>query len=301
MEPPENLFTSECHTARRESRCRATRVVDSRQVDLWCLYPREANDEALLARYHALLDESEREQELRLYFAHDRRRHVMTRALVRTVLSRYVDIDPREWTFKVNRHGRPEIVNPQPAAQSLTFSVAHTNGLVVLGVAHERALGVDAENICMHEAAVELSDRFFAAEEAESIMTLPRDRQQRRFFECWTLKESYMKARGTGMALPMDQFSFRFPREDQVAMSIHPALNDLPERWQFWQFCLSSKFVLAVCAARLLLEPPRLVVRQVVPLMSEREIDASPLRVLEPAPPECGARVPAMEAQEELQ
>ena len=74
--------------------------------------------------YRALLSHDEHERMARLVFERDRRRFLLTRALVRTMLSRYAAVAPADWTFIANVHGRPEILDrphgvPGPALQPL--------------------------------------------------------------------------------------------------------------------------------------------------------------------------------------
>src|SRR4051794_18935481 len=79
----------------------------SAEIHVWLASYDEIGDERLHAAYRELLHPAETEQEPRFYFARDRRRYLVTRALVRTVLSRYVPIHPRQWTFSANAYGRP--------------------------------------------------------------------------------------------------------------------------------------------------------------------------------------------------
>jgi 4'-phosphopantetheinyl transferase len=256
-------------------------ALDSSEIHLWCVFLRELRNESLLAQYRSLLDERERKQELRFYFAHDRRRYVVTRALVRTALSRYADIQPEQWSFAPDIYGRPRVSNVENQAKNLSFNITHTSELVLLGVARDHALGIDAENIRSREPAMDFADLFFAPDEAAALFSLPIDRQQRRFLEYWTLKESYLKARGCGREIPLDKFSFQFPREDRARMSIHPDVDDVADRWRYWQFSLRSRYLVAVCAERVRLESPQLVMKEVIPMVSECELEPLALRVSE--------------------
>src|SRR5665213_1549192 len=112
-------------------------------IHLFCCYYHEIEDPGLLSSYRALLTERERATEVRFHFARDRCCYLVTRALVRTILSRYVDIAPQNWMFTANRYGRPEIANDHPDVCGLSFNVSHTSGLIVLAVTRERQLGVD--------------------------------------------------------------------------------------------------------------------------------------------------------------
>jgi 4'-phosphopantetheinyl transferase len=90
------------------------------EIHLWLAYYEEAGEE-LHGAYRDILEPAEKAREPRFYFAADRRRYLVTRALVRTVLARYVPLAPREWRFATNAYGRPEIVSPQGRNAGLCF------------------------------------------------------------------------------------------------------------------------------------------------------------------------------------
>jgi len=120
--------------------------LDLRQIHLWCAFCETIQDENLLREYHSLLSEPERQQQARFYFPHDRHRYLITRALTRTVLSKYADVAPRDWEFRASAHGRPQIRNDVPAARLISFNISHSWHFVIVGVTRELPLGVDTED-----------------------------------------------------------------------------------------------------------------------------------------------------------
>lgn len=251
------------------------------EIHLWLAFYEEITDERLHSAYRNLLNPAEKEQEPRFYFAKDRRRYLVTRALVRTVLSRYVSIDPKEWIFSANAYGRPDIVNAQARDECVTFNLSHTQSLIVLGVSKRRALGVDVENLWAREASIDIADRYFAPQEVAALAAAPRHQRQYRFFEYWTFKEAYIKARGMGLSLPLDKFSFHYPDDRAVEIAIHPEFADHSKRWQFWQFRPTPEYLVAICAERSGAQSWSLVVRQVVPLLNHKDFPVEFLRVSE--------------------
>lgn len=251
----------------------------SGEIHLWLAFYDEINQEHLHSAYRELLNDAEKQQEPRFYFARDRRRYLVTRALVRTVLSRYIPIHPRDWTFSTNAYGRPDIANELPEDARLSFNISHTHSLIVLGVTRGRALGVDVENFHEREALLDIADRFFAPQEVEVLTAMPPHQQQYRFFEYWTFKESYIKARGMGLSLPLDKFSFHYRDDHAVEIAIHPDLADDATRWQFWQFRPTPKYLVAICAERVGAQSPTVVVRQAVPMLSDKKCAPEFLRV----------------------
>jgi len=247
-------------------------------IHLWLAYQDEIGGEALLARYRAMMSEPEREQERRFHFARDRHRYLVTRALVRTVLSRYAPVAHRDWHFATNDYGRPQIANVLPRHADLSFNLSHTQGLIVLGVTRACTLGVDVEHLRARSVSIEIADRFFAPEEVSALALVPAHRQQDRFFEYWTFKESYIKARGMGLSLPLDRFSFHYPHENAVGIAIHSDLGDDPARWRFWQFKPTEQHLVAVCAERGVSQAQQISVNKVVPLLHDTCVEPRFLR-----------------------
>jgi 4'-phosphopantetheinyl transferase len=254
--------------------------IDRDHIHLWFVFPDEIRDEALLQRYYHLMTMEEQRQQSRFRLVIDQRRYLVTRALVRVVLSRYAPIEPRDWVFAANAFGRPAIANVEHRAQCISFNISHTNSLILLGVTCKRALGVDVENCSVRKAWADIADHCFAPEEVAELRALPKARQRERFFEYWTLKECYIKARGMGLSIPLGQFSFRFPTEETLCVSMHPDLNDCPSRWRFWQFRPTACYCAAVCAEHSGVVP-RLMVRKVVPFMKEERFEYERLRTSE--------------------
>jgi 4'-phosphopantetheinyl transferase len=258
-----------------------TLVASPQHIDVWLAYYHDIADPRLHEEYRSLLTEEERSKEFRFYFADDQRRYLVTRAMVRTVLSRYLEVPPTDWRFANNRYGRPEIANLSRDECGLRFNISHTKGLIALGVTHRRELGVDVENLRTRAISLDVADRFFARPEVEELATVPPERQQDRFFEYWTFKESYIKARGMGLSIPLGKFSFHYPHERAVNIAIDPALGDDANRWSFWQYRPTEKYLMAVCAERREGGAPSLRLRRVVPLVREEVVEPELLKTSE--------------------
>jgi len=256
-----------------------------RSIDVW-LVDDESTDPRLHDEYRRLLTPEERAQERRFHFARDQRRYLVTRALVRTVLSRYLDVEPADWRFAPDHYGRPWIVNGGHEHRGLCFNISHTQGLIAVGITWQRELGVDVEHLRARQVSLEIADRFFAGSEAAELATLPPERQQERFFEYWTFKEAYIKARGAGLSIPLEQFSFDYPHERAVRIAIQPQLRDDAGRWHFWQLRPTADHLLAVCAERRHGAAPALTIRRTIPLVSEEVVAA---RVFRTSDAECAA------------
>jgi 4'-phosphopantetheinyl transferase len=184
--------------------------------------------------YRALLSPDEHDRMARLIFERDRRRFLLTRALVRTMLSRYAGVRPADWSFIANVHGRPEILDRPRGAPDLRFNLSHTEGLIACAVTIGREVGVDVEHIG-RRLTHDVAGRFFAPREVSDLRVLPEDEQHRTFFDYWTLKEAYIKARGFGLALPLADFAFKLSPPAPPQISFEPSLQDDASTWQFHQ------------------------------------------------------------------
>jgi 4'-phosphopantetheinyl transferase len=127
---------------------------------------------------------------------------------------------------------------------------------------------------------LKIANQFFAAEESAELQALPRAQQLGRFFEYWTLKESYIKARGMGLCIDLGCFGFQFPGERTVRISIRPELDDRPSRWRFWQFRPAAAYLAAICAEAAEASQ-QLVAWKVVPLLHEEVFDCKIVRTSE--------------------
>lgn len=242
------------------------------EIHVWYLFPSEASHPSLLERYRALLTAEEEDRTQRYVFARNQVEHLLTRALARTVLARYVDANPRDLRFSLTELGRPELASP--GAPGLSFNLSNTEGLIICAVARGRLLGVDVEWIERSGQTVEIADQYFSKRETAELRSLPVEHQRRRFFDYWTLKEAYLKARGIGLGLPLDRFSLLLGAPPAVNAPIRiefePELGDRSERWWFEQLDLSPVHKIAVAATRAPTETLRLVIRRTVPLEEPR-------------------------------
>jgi 4'-phosphopantetheinyl transferase len=204
------------------------------EVHVWTVDPEELCDPGRLQLYLSWLSASERERRARFAFERDRHTFLVSRALVRSALSLYRPVDPATWEFLQDGYGRPAIAGPQ-GQSGLHFNLSHTEGMVACAIGAQREIGIDVENIERSAPAGEIARYAFAASEREALAALPEPERRRRFFEIWTLKEAYIKARGLGLAIPLDSVCFDLSGRD-VRVQFDPAIRDSAADWHFELF-----------------------------------------------------------------
>lgn len=233
-------------------------------VHVWTVKQDDPLVRSRLAAYETMLTDDELQRATRFAMADDRTRFIIGRVLARTMLSRHAEIAPREWPIQIDQRGRPELRARPAGAPDLRFNLSHTPGLIACGVAIGREVGVDVEYVGRQLVHDTIPERFFSTREVADLRALPPEEQVRVFFDYWTLKESYIKARGLGLALPLGQFTFvRRPSQPPV-IEFAPELPDDPASWQFAQFWPTRDHRMAVAVRRRGPDLP-IVVAEVVP------------------------------------
>jgi 4'-phosphopantetheinyl transferase len=125
-------------------------------------------------------------------------------------------------------------------------SLSHTAGFVACAVSSCERIGVDVEATDRPVAHLEIARTFFSSAELSDLISVPPAQQKDRFFDLWTLKEAYAKARGLGFHLPLNEFSIRVAPGGKRGITFSGDLCDDPESWRFSQFSPSPRHRLAV-------------------------------------------------------
>jgi 4'-phosphopantetheinyl transferase len=215
-------------------------------IHLFFVYPELITDTRLLDRYLSLLSDIEKQQLSRFYFERHRHQYLITRALIRTSLSDYYDVEPSDWVFGKNGFDKPHILSPK-TAQPIQFNISHADGLIICGLTRKFDIGVDTED-CQRstQAAFSRLSSYFSDLEIKSLEELPDNLRKERFFDYWTLKESYIKARGKGLSIPLRKFSFDFQADKLCGFHVDKDLDDNADNWQFWRLSMAERFRVAV-------------------------------------------------------
>ena len=186
----------------------------------------------LLGRYFDLLSDEERQRNQRYHFAQDRRRDLIARALLRSQLAERLSTEPQSLIFTRGKHGKPALVSSDPSASYLQFNLSHAGDWIVLALAG-KPVGVDIEYTPRDNDVMAIADRYFFGNEINQLKSFNEDEQRQRFFDYWTLKEAYMKARGEGISLGLNNFGFSVVDSQNISIEMKPCLNDSPLDWQF--------------------------------------------------------------------
>ncbi len=163
-------------------------------------------EESRCAELARLLSPAERAAAERFRFPRDRARSVISHAGLRLLLAGYLNLPPESVAFTVEGAGKPRLAAPG----AISFNLSHSGVYAAAVVSRGRNVGIDIEEIRPNVAWRDIAGRFFSAEEAVWLDSMPEPES---FFRLWTAKEAVLKAAGTGLTAPLDRIRVR-PGED---------------------------------------------------------------------------------------
>jgi 4'-phosphopantetheinyl transferase len=151
----------------------------------------------------AILGADELQRAQRFRFDKDRRFYVAAHVGLRQLLAFYLDVSPRAIEFAMGRHGKPMLAGAD--AGELEFNLSHSHEIALVAIARRVPVGIDVEAVKKDFPFQEVAERFFTRREVSSLRALPPALQRRAFFQCWTSKEAFLKAKATGLAGQLDE------------------------------------------------------------------------------------------------
>ena len=219
----------------------------SESIDVWILDSSEFELADLEANTISLLNAAEKARYARYDLARSKRQLLLSRAMLRTVLARYVEDEVIQ--ISLGAHGRPQLVGES----DLSFNLSHSRDRVVVAVTRLGVVGVDVEYAARQRRVEKLIARYFSQREQSALLALPESSRLPRFYALWALKEAYIKARGLGLAIPLADFSFSFAEDasaseayvkpqGSVSISFEGSLAaQSPTPWRFWRGALAGE------------------------------------------------------------
>ena len=182
---------------------------------------------------NATLNPSERERANRFRREILQRRFIAGRGYLRSILARYLQVDPATIAFEYGPQGKPGLAD---RSSGLEFNLAHSKGIAVCGITLDSPIGVDIESGRPLDMADRIINRFFSAAEQAEFLSLTDVEQAPAFLRGWTRKEAFINALGLGLAYPLDAFDVSLGAEnprilrvgDDPAEASRWSLVDLP-------------------------------------------------------------------------
>lgn len=218
--------------------CRLT--LSSGDVHLW----QATLDQRLAVERKHLLSHDEKARAERFHFEKDRNDFIAARVLLRTLLSAYLGINSENLRFTYAEKGKPSLEESLPSG--IKFNLAHSHGRALYAFSNGREVGVDLEFMRDDLADEQVAERFFSASEIDSLRAVGPELRKEAFFNCWTRKEAYIKARGEGLSMPLDEFDVSFAPGEPAALLCNHRVPGEPQRWSMQSIPMLPGYVAAL-------------------------------------------------------
>jgi len=216
--------------------------LESDQVHIWGASLEQPLPTVDRLREHLSPDEQARAA--RFHFEKDRRHFTVARGYLRTLLGRYCGLGPDEIRFSYSSYGKPRLT--VELQQPIEFSLAHSGGAALYAFTRIGEIGIDLEYIRPDFIGDDIARRYFSASEVASLNLLSKPDRQKAFFACWARKEAFIKAKGLGLSLGLDQFDVAL-RSDQPVAILRTAWEEAEAlRWSLQAIDVGPDYAAAV-------------------------------------------------------
>jgi 4'-phosphopantetheinyl transferase len=194
------------------------------EVHVWCAaldqIPSQINS------FLRTLAADERARAERFHFPRDREHFIVARGTLRAILGFYLNRAPQCLSFRYSSHGKPALTL-ESGEDPIRFNISHSHGVALYAITCDREVGIDLEWVRSNLEVEQIAERFFSCQEIATLRALPAALRRYAFFLCWTRKEAYIKARGEGLSLPLDQFDVSLaPGEPAALLRTRPDSNE---------------------------------------------------------------------------
>ncbi len=220
----------------------ANLVLGADEVHLWRATLKQTASE--IQRFRETLSADEKTRAERFFFEKNREYFIIAHGVLRAILGGYLNRAPESLSFRHGSHGKPSL-----DGGTIRFNMSHSHEIALYAVTRGREVGIDIERIRFDVEVAEVAERFFSRREAAMIRALPAEVQRQAFFNCWTRKEAYIKARGEGLSLSLDQFDVSLvPGEPPAILGTRPEPSEAA-RWSLQELAAAPGYVSALAVA----------------------------------------------------
>lgn len=210
---------------------REKQQLERKDVHVWLAWIDESASN--IERYIKFLPPHEVAQAERFQGVPNRHRYIVTRGLLRAILSRYLQTKPECLRFFSNEHGKPFLAFPG-GAQAVNFNLSHSSELALFAITHqERRIGVDLERIRTIVSVDQIAEKFFSSAECAAFEIMPEPLKSQSFLRSWTRMEAYIKA--LGMDLTAASKDNRIPLPGKIPGQEREHMEEFPWSINCWE------------------------------------------------------------------
>ena len=172
----------------------------SNQIHIWVVFWKDI--ELFIESQLSCLNEKEVKKSKAYHNSDDRWRYLCGKILCKLLIAEYLGLDKKSIDFSIDCYGKPHFCNDE--SENIFFNISHSDDIVLLAFSRDNELGVDIEKIRKIDDYNELANNFFSCEEQQHIR---KNNSIDVFYEIWSQKEAYLKAKGIGILNGLNYFS----------------------------------------------------------------------------------------------
>jgi 4'-phosphopantetheinyl transferase len=203
----------------------------------------------IVERLRQLLSYDELARVGRFHFERDRQHFIVARGCLRSILSRYLKMPAADIEFTYGVNGKPQLADSCSHTPPLYFNLAHSSGLALYAFTRVGEIGIDLELINTEFTGDDIANRVFSPGEVACLHAVSAELRHEAFFNCWTRKEAFIKATGSGLSLPLDQFEVTLTPGEPARLLRTTWNEDEASRWSIKSIDVGGSYVAAIAMA----------------------------------------------------
>jgi len=186
-----------------------------------------------------LYTSEERRSKIRRFVrAEDAQRSLMGDILVKNIIAGELNIKKENAVISRNKFGKPYL----EGRDDFHFNVSHSNEWVVCA-AGGSPVGADIEYMAPIDP--QFVERFFSEDEFTDLILREPGLRGSYFYDLWTIKESYIKAVGKGLFIPLDSFTVKVEKDGKIKFK---SLFD-SSKYHFSKYDLDGNYRVSLCSS----------------------------------------------------
>jgi 4'-phosphopantetheinyl transferase len=207
-------------------------------------------NECFQTSFLELLSPDEKIRAHKFRFAKDRRNFIIARGILRSLIGKYLEINPAEISFQYSEFGKPGIADNH----SMQFNISHSQDIALFAFVKKINVGVDVEFVNPDIEVKDIAKKYFSPNEVLNLFALPEKQHTLGFFNCWTRKEAFIKAVGEGLSFPLDQFEVSLEPDKPAKLLATDWEPNAVSEWSIYSMSPGANFVGCVAIEGLIKE-----------------------------------------------
>lgn len=159
----------------------------------------------------------------------DKINFITTRYYLRSLLSPILQLEPKQIQFEYGVNGKPFLKDSK-----CYFNLSHSENSFVIAITGLGMIGVDIENKERQIAFEKLKHLIMSPDEITLFDSIDENDKRETFLTCWTRKEAFFKANGTGLTSPLKELNVEFRVNSKPRIIATPWSSDEKKEWSMF-------------------------------------------------------------------